>query len=1235
MSAPDRPIELGPFQLLAPFGKGGMAEVWRGVHVGQHVPVAIKVITATHARTAHFLTAFRNEVQAVARLHHPGIVMVLDHGEVTEEAASALPKRLTAGSPYLAMELASWGSLDRVKLPLPWDDLLRLLLSLLDALAHAHARGVVHRDLKPGNILISAPTDLRPGIKLTDFGIATALEQEQHPGTHEASSGTPHFMAPEQFMSRWRDYGPWTDLYAVGCVAHLLATGKLPFAGDNAMQLAWAHINQAPPRLAAPQAIPAGFEGWIKRLLEKEPRDRFQRAADAGWSLMMLAEAHRKISPEARPAESYVSGSWQPGEAFEPRQPADERPTELSPHTVVQAVYEQGSNPQPAAVEAAELVTLVRAARAQPTLPWVDSQEGLARITTSNSTGATASFPDTYADPKPARRRVPPLPKSWRRSAQVGPSMPLVGAGLGLYGLRAIPMVDRESERDHVWSALHVVRETRTARAVLLHGAAGNGKSRVVEWMSQRADEVGSAISLKATHSSVPGPLDGLARMLQRHLRCGELSRAEASERIARILTAQGVTEPNEHVALTELLYPSRVGDSIIRFSSATERHTLIRRYLMLLAEERPVILWLDDVQWGNDSLSFAIHLLRAQSQSPARILLLLTARDEALLDRPIETQLIEELATLPATSRVHVPPLSPDDQRKLVEELLMLERDLAKQVADRTGGNPLFAVQLVGDWVSRGVLDVGATGFVLQSGEKAVLPDDIREVWRMRVRRLLVHHPATAQSALELAAILGRDVDSSEWERACAEEGIALPPRLLEALLGARLAIMVDDGWTFAHGMLRESLERDAKEADRLGTHHRACAKMLVLRYGAETPGIQERVGRHYLGAGELELALGPLLKGAQERFEASDFASAIRILEDRERGLTSLDLGEDDVRWGEGWVLRARIAILQGQLAEARVWAERAEIKARAWGWSRVLPDAIGELGTIEYERGDQDRAMELFRQASTLYERNNDDIGIARCKLGIADAIYRRGELARSQDEYEGALELFERHKDASGMASCLIGIGYVAIWKNEPARATSVFERQLKLLQGLGNRFRIARCLSALGEAARLAGRTEEAEGHYRRALVIDEAIGSNSAWVVRLNLGLTLMTRERFEEAFPIISAVLSDLVEAGEPSQLAVGHSTFLPCVAAKQDWAAFDHHLAEATRLLDETHLKDGDIAGELFLAGELARRADDHTRARRAYTLSLAQWIALERADKVAETERALAALGPSSDR
>ena len=297
-------IRLGPFELEAPIGKGAMGEVWRGVHRAQQIPVAVKVMTSAQALVTEYRMAFRNEVQAVARLNHPGIVMVFDLGDVPEAAEKASDGRIVAGSPYLVMELATQGSLEEVAFPLPWHKTKVILLSLLDALAHAHARGVIHRDLKPGNVLLGSEADTRPGIKLTDFGIAHALEAQTRTGgmaatmsSNEEVMGSPYYMSPEQFHGHWRDYGPWTDLYALGCMAFELVTGHPPFDANTFLQMGMLHMTAAAPPLCSPEPLPQGAEEWILRLLEKDPARRFQRAADAAWQLMIVGDLGDTGSP--------------------------------------------------------------------------------------------------------------------------------------------------------------------------------------------------------------------------------------------------------------------------------------------------------------------------------------------------------------------------------------------------------------------------------------------------------------------------------------------------------------------------------------------------------------------------------------------------------------------------------------------------------------------------------------------------------------------------------------------------------------------------------------------------------------------------------------------------------------------------------------------------------------------------------------------------------------------------
>ncbi|MCP4870361.1 MAG: serine/threonine protein kinase [Proteobacteria bacterium] len=270
-----------------------MGVVWAGQHVQQKLPVAVKLITAHGAGDPRFVDALRDEVRAVARLDHPGIVHILDQGTVSADDHRRYGGDLPLGSPWLAMELASGGCLSDRGRPLTWSGMKSLLAELLAALGHAHARGLVHRDLKPANVLVAGDADLRPGLKLTDFGIAHAASRfdADRSGDRETIVGTPRHMAPEQFRGSWRDYGPWTDLYALGAIAWELATGQPPFPGHDVVRLAFMHLNSQPVRPAGDLPVPEGFWPWVQTLLRKDPSSHFRRAADAAEQLAAIVEA--------------------------------------------------------------------------------------------------------------------------------------------------------------------------------------------------------------------------------------------------------------------------------------------------------------------------------------------------------------------------------------------------------------------------------------------------------------------------------------------------------------------------------------------------------------------------------------------------------------------------------------------------------------------------------------------------------------------------------------------------------------------------------------------------------------------------------------------------------------------------------------------------------------------------------------------------------------------------------
>ncbi|MEZ4436768.1 MAG: serine/threonine-protein kinase, partial [bacterium] len=273
-----RPVPLGAFDLIAPAASGTTAVIWRAVHRARRVPVAVKVMAPPpERRRARMERLFAHEARAVARLDHPGIVRLFDFGVLPALGDPRLP----AGSPYLVMEWIDGGTLERAAGRMVWPALRATLLALLDALAHAHARGVIHQDLKVANVL-----QARRGPVISDFGIA--LSPELPAAEPPRLLGTPDYMAPEQVEMKRHALGPWSDLYGLGCVAYALASGLPPFAGRALAAVFDAHVHEAVPPLAPAVEVPAGFTAWVHRLLEKRPEARFRFAADAAAALAAL-----------------------------------------------------------------------------------------------------------------------------------------------------------------------------------------------------------------------------------------------------------------------------------------------------------------------------------------------------------------------------------------------------------------------------------------------------------------------------------------------------------------------------------------------------------------------------------------------------------------------------------------------------------------------------------------------------------------------------------------------------------------------------------------------------------------------------------------------------------------------------------------------------------------------------------------------------------------------------------
>ena len=1176
-----RTIRLGPFELDKPIGRGGMGEVWRGVHVEQHVPVAIKVIAAEKARQARYRATFQKEVHAVATLNHPGIVAIWDYGEISAAAAEASDGALNTGSPYLAMELLNGASLQEVAYPLGWPELKAVLLTLLDALAHAHARSVIHRDIKPSNVLVDGAVFSPYRVKLTDFGIAHALAEHttQLAERDDIPMGTPLYMPPEQLRGSWRDYGPWTDLYAFGCMAFEMVATAPPFKG-NPRHVAIAKLVRPAPRLTVPTGYPKAFGDWVDRLLAQDPRERFQRSADAAWALRQL-KGPSQLGPFSAP--------W------------------LLSETTDATLVQPTARTSPSGFDEGDAVV------GEPSDP-IDVNSGA----------------------------IPPLPLTWRRSDSSPASGWLTGTGLGLFGLRLVPLADRELERDLIWDRLCQVAQTKRPQFVILRGPAGAGKSRLASWTLERAHEVGGATTLSVFHGPAWGPNDGIAGMVARLYRCFGLERAEILERLELVLRTEGVDDDYEWRALTKLVEQSDHTNgaqepNAITFERPSQRYVLVQRLLERVTRSRPAIVWLDDVQWGSDSLGCVEFLLNQHAHQPLPVLLLATARDEALAERALETQVLGDLLKRSNASQIDVAPLLAADQRTLVGELLGFEGPLVDRLTARTGGNPLFAVQLVGDWVRRGILEAGPKGFVLNSDAHIELPDGLHMVWSARIEKLLKEAAPIAASrdresarqAMELAAVLGQTVDPAEWVAVCAQAGIRPPPELTELLINSCLAKPTEEGgWCFVHGMLRESLERQTRESGRWEAHNSTCATFLERDGNRSQPGFSERLGRHWVEAGELDKALAPLEQAIRACIDTSDFRPARRLLDYRDRVLRQLQPTEDTRQWCANWLFRLEVCRQSGHLDESRTWAVRTEQVAAERGWPDVRTEALMRLGEAEYLRGNIETGRASVSRALAIAETLDDPGLRGRCAYVLGIITRDLGLLDDGAAYLDRGIAIGCAAGDDALLGRCLAGLGSIHYAKGRTEEATALYGEALDKCRQLGVQIGVATCLNGLANVARQAGRLKDAEAGYRQAAAICRAIGSINEHVAMSNVGRILLARAKYHEAQILFEAIRREIGRSSERNWADVDLA--LCCCAAYQgQWNVVEQKLDAAIALLQETGFVSTDEVSLLLLAGDLALASEQSTIATTAYQAALSILKVLDLPIEVQRVEQRLAAI------
>lgn len=277
---------LGEYELLAEIGRGGMGSVWEAEHRGLQRRVALKLLHAHLSLSPRSLERFRREALAGARLSHPGIVPIFEAGE--HEGATYLPMELVPGGFTLGDRIAEWREAPERGRE-HWRELAQLFHDIADALSYAHSPGVVHRDIKPGNILLSE--EGRP--RVADFGLAKLHDELAMSRTGEMT-GTPYYMSPEQADGRGSEAGPQADVFALGVTLYEALTLQRPFDGES-VTVVVEKILRADPRdpRAIRKDVPRDLASIALKAMEKKTAARY---ADAR---AMAEDLRRYLADEA------------------------------------------------------------------------------------------------------------------------------------------------------------------------------------------------------------------------------------------------------------------------------------------------------------------------------------------------------------------------------------------------------------------------------------------------------------------------------------------------------------------------------------------------------------------------------------------------------------------------------------------------------------------------------------------------------------------------------------------------------------------------------------------------------------------------------------------------------------------------------------------------------------------------------------------------------------------------